>query len=73
MIYMGSSRLPHPDHPLPWPPRSYAQAGAALGLDLLNNPGLVSTNASVAFQTALWFWTAPQTPKPSCHDVMAGR
>ncbi|KAI3433417.1 hypothetical protein D9Q98_003232 [Chlorella vulgaris] len=52
---------------------NYAQAGAALGLDLLNNPGLVSTNASVAFQTALWFWTAPQTPKPSCHDVMAGR
>lgn len=51
---------------------SYAQAGPALGLDLLNNPDLVHTNASVAFQTALWFWMTPQDPKPSCHAVMTG-
>ncbi|MDP9793425.1 hypothetical protein J2S43_001937 [Catenuloplanes nepalensis] len=35
---------------------NYHAAGQALNLDLLNNPDLVMTNASVAWQTALWFW-----------------
>ena len=35
---------------------NYAAAGNALGLDLLNNPDLVATNAAIAWQTALWYW-----------------
>lgn len=51
---------------------NYGQAGAALGLDLLANPDLVTSDGTVAFRTALWFWMTPQAPKPSCHDVMTG-
>lgn len=35
---------------------NYCAAGAALGLDLRRNPDLVSQNATVAWQTAIWFW-----------------
>ncbi|KAM3207128.1 hypothetical protein ACQJBY_062375 [Aegilops geniculata] len=49
---------------------NYRQAGEALGLDLLDNPDLVSTNPVVAFKTAIWWWMTPQAPKPSCHAVM---
>ncbi|MFC0097778.1 glycoside hydrolase family 19 protein [Micromonospora marina] len=35
---------------------NYKAAGDALGLDLLGNPDLVSTDPSVAWRTALWFW-----------------
>ena len=51
---------------------NYGQAGAALGLDLLNNPDLVTSDGVIAFRTAIWFWMTPQAPKPSCHDVMVG-
>uniref|UniRef100_A0A452ZUG3 chitinase n=1 Tax=Aegilops tauschii subsp. strangulata TaxID=200361 RepID=A0A452ZUG3_AEGTS len=49
---------------------NYRQAGDALGLDLLGNPDLVSTDPVVAFKTAIWWWMTPQAPKPSCHAVM---
>ena len=49
---------------------NYANCGAALGIDLLNNPDLVSTDSAIAFMTALWFWMTPQSPKPSCHDAI---
>lgn len=49
---------------------NYRQAGEALGLDLLDNPDLMSTNPVVAFKTAIWWWMTPQAPKPSCHAVM---
>jgi len=39
---------------------------------LLNNPDLVTTNAVVAFKTAIFFWMTPVTYKPSAHDVMVG-
>lgn len=39
---------------------------------LLNNPGAVSSDAKLAFMTAIWFWMTPQAPKPSSHDVMVG-
>jgi hypothetical protein len=52
---------------------NYGQAGTALGLDLLNNPDLVSSDPVVTWKTALWFWMTPQAPKPSCHDVMIGQ
>ncbi len=51
---------------------NYAQAGSALGLDLLNDPDLVTQDGGLAFRTALWFWMTPQGAKPSCHDVMSG-
>ncbi|RCV46680.1 hypothetical protein SEVIR_9G555700v4 [Setaria viridis] len=49
---------------------NYRQAGKALGLDLVSNPDLVSSDPVVAFKTAIWFWMTPQSPKPSCHAVM---
>lgn len=51
---------------------NYGYAGDALGLGLLADPDLVTSNGTVAFQTGIWFWTTEQLPKPSCHDVMAG-
>ncbi|RWR90607.1 chitinase 1 [Cinnamomum micranthum f. kanehirae] len=42
------------------------------GSDLLNNPDLVATDAVISFKTAFWFWMTPQSPKPSCHDVITG-
>ncbi|MFH7027717.1 MAG: glycoside hydrolase family 19 protein [Heteroscytonema crispum UTEX LB 1556] len=52
---------------------NYGAAGQALGVDLLNNPDLVKSDAAISFETALWFWMTPQSPKPSCHDVMSDR
>jgi chitinase len=51
---------------------NYGQCGAALGMDLLGDPDLVTSDPVVAFRTALWFWMTPQSPKPSAHDVMTG-
>jgi len=41
---------------------NYNSAGNALGLPLLTNPFLVEQNASVAWQTALWYWTTQNGP-----------
>ncbi|GLT34920.1 hypothetical protein SLA2020_094080 [Shorea laevis] len=35
---------------------NYGKAGKALGLNLLNNPEIVSTDPVVSFKTALWYW-----------------
>jgi predicted chitinase len=35
---------------------NYGAAGAALGLDLIDNPGLVATDGVVTWETALWYW-----------------
>lgn len=35
---------------------NYALAGKALGLDLLNDPDMVSRNPTIAWKTALWYW-----------------
>lgn len=51
---------------------NYGAMGEHIGVDLLNNPELVSTDSSISFRTALWFWMTPQSPKPSAHDVMVG-
>ena len=51
---------------------NYGQVGEVLGLDLLNQPSLVTSNGTVAFRTALWFWMTAQSPKPSAHAVMTG-
>jgi hypothetical protein len=52
---------------------NYGQAGADLGLPLLQQPELVSRDGVVAFRAALWFWMREQRPKPSCHDVICGK
>ncbi|XP_058185155.1 basic endochitinase-like [Rhododendron vialii] len=51
---------------------NYGPAGMAIGSDLLNNPERVATDPTISFKTALWFWMTPQSPKPSCHDVITG-
>ncbi|XP_072963289.1 chitinase 11-like [Typha angustifolia] len=51
---------------------NYEQAGKSIGVDLVNNPDLVSTNAEISFKTAIWFWMTAQSSKPSCHDVITG-
>jgi len=51
---------------------NYGAFGAALGLDLLSNPDLVTSNGDIAFETALWFWMTPQMPKPSAHAALLG-
>ncbi|WP_316803868.1 chitinase [Pedobacter nototheniae] len=40
---------------------------------LLNNPDLVSSDAKIAFKTAIYFWMTPQSLKPSAHDVITGK
>jgi len=52
---------------------NYGLAGEELQLPLLEFPELVSTNSTVAFEAALWFWMKAQKPKPSCHEVMCGK
>ncbi|KAG6779718.1 hypothetical protein NC652_011786 [Populus alba x Populus x berolinensis] len=52
---------------------NYGQCGRAIGVDLLNNPDLVATDPVISFKTAIWFWMTPQSPKPSCHNVITGR
>uniref|UniRef100_A0A0D9WUA9 chitinase n=1 Tax=Leersia perrieri TaxID=77586 RepID=A0A0D9WUA9_9ORYZ len=52
---------------------NYGPAGKAIGADLLSNPDLVATDATVSFKTAFWFWMTPQSPKPSCHAVITGQ
>ncbi|NEA49686.1 glycoside hydrolase family 19 protein [Streptomyces sp. SID10815] len=41
---------------------NYKAAGDALGIDLLHNPNLVQTDASVAWKTGLWYWNTQSGP-----------
>jgi chitinase len=52
---------------------NYGAASPSVGFDILCNPDKVAEDPVLAFKTAIWFWTTPQSPKPSCHDVMVGR
>ena len=50
---------------------NYEAAGNALGVDLLDNPGLVATNASISWETALWYWDTQTGPGTmTAHDAM---
>jgi hypothetical protein len=40
---------------------------------LLQNPDYLIQDPVVSFASAIWFWMAAQPPKPSCHNVMAGK
>ncbi|KAG5396337.1 hypothetical protein IGI04_018151 [Brassica rapa subsp. trilocularis] len=42
---------------------NYAQCGQSLGLDLLRQPETVSSNPTIAFRTALWFWVNNVRPE----------
>jgi predicted chitinase len=51
---------------------NYKAAGDALGIDLLDNPQQVETDATVSWKTALWFWnTQNGAGKMTAHDAMA--
>lgn len=47
---------------------NYCAAGAALGVDLIGTPSLVSTSPELAWKTALWFWM--RGGAGSCHSAM---
>ena len=50
---------------------NYCSAGAALGVDILSNPGLVATTPELAWKTAIWFWmTSGGAGSGTCHDAM---
>ena len=40
---------------------------------LLQHPEYLSRDAVISFASAIWFWTTPQFPKPSCHDIMVNK
>jgi predicted chitinase/chitodextrinase len=41
---------------------NYKSAGDALGLDLLNHPEMVANDASISYQTAVWYWMTQNGP-----------
>ncbi|MEU9887842.1 glycoside hydrolase family 19 protein [Sphaerisporangium sp. NPDC051011] len=41
---------------------NYKAAGDALGIDLLRNPYLVQTDASIAWKTGIWYWMTQNGP-----------
>ena len=41
---------------------NYYSAGQYLGLDLLNNPGWVASDAAISWKTALWYWNTQTGP-----------
>jgi chitinase len=50
---------------------NYKAAGDSLGVDLLDNPGLVETDPAISWKTGLWYWntqTGPGTMTP--HNAM---
>jgi predicted chitinase len=50
---------------------NYNAAGQFLGLPLLTNPFLVEQNASVAWQTAIWYWMTQNGPGTmTAHNAM---
>ncbi|UPR01458.1 chitinase [Chloropicon primus] len=51
---------------------NYAPAGDALGVDLLNNPELITQDPELAFSTGIYFWMQPRGSIPSAHSVMTG-
>lgn len=52
---------------------NYGVCGRDIGVDLLNDPDLVSEDPLISFRTAIWYWMNSQSAgEPSCHDVMVG-
>ena len=51
---------------------NYGAASAAVGVDILKRPFLVSLDPVLAFKASLWFWNTPSGTIPSIHDVIIG-
>jgi predicted chitinase len=50
---------------------NYYAAGQAIGQDLLDNPNLVSSNAAISWETALWYWmTGTGSAGVTSHQAM---
>ncbi|MEV7964858.1 glycoside hydrolase family 19 protein [Sphaerisporangium sp. NPDC088356] len=50
---------------------NYKAAGDALGINLLNNPNLVQTDAAVAWKTGIWYWMSQNGPGTmTAHNAM---
>ena len=50
---------------------NYKAAGDALGIDLLDNPSLVQTDAAISWKTALWYWDTQTGPGTmTAHNAM---
>lgn len=52
---------------------NYEAAGSFLGVDLLNNPGLIASDGVITWETALWFWMhSDGAGKGTCHAAITG-
>jgi predicted chitinase len=50
---------------------NYYAAGQSIGQDLLDNPNLVSSNAAISWETALWYWmTGTGSAGMTSHQAM---
>jgi hypothetical protein len=49
---------------------NYNYGAAALGQNLLANPGLVSSDATISWETALWFWMTSTPQGWTAHTIM---
>jgi chitinase len=50
---------------------NYKAAGDALGIDLLDSPSLVATDAAISWKTALWYWDTQNGPGTmTAHNAM---
>jgi predicted chitinase/chitodextrinase len=50
---------------------NYYAAGNALGVDLLDNPNLASTDAAISWETGLWYWmTGTGSAGTTSHNAM---
>ncbi|GLD98124.1 hypothetical protein PINS_up006821 [Pythium insidiosum] len=51
---------------------NYKAYGDSIGVDLVNHPNWVATDATIAWGSALWYWMTPFAPfGGSIHDVFA--
>ncbi|KAI3515011.1 hypothetical protein L1887_13760 [Cichorium endivia] len=51
---------------------NYGLFGNSINRDLINNPDLLATDATLSFRSAIWFWMTQRDNKPSSHDVITG-
>jgi chitinase len=50
---------------------NYKAAGDSLGIDLLDNPGLVETDPAISWKTGLWYWNTQTGPGTmTAHNAM---
>lgn len=48
---------------------NYTKCSQAIGVDIVKNPDLVSTNKTIAADTALWFWNTFIRPNYRANDI----